>query len=86
MCTVAIILSCLWIQAGCLITLVGSEDETQRFFVKLQALTNDELSYDKEIGVVTIVNTGIMNMDKFVVRNNITGETLFMGRYAYAKL
>ena len=50
--------------SGLIITLVGSEDEMQRSFDQLQALTNDELTYDKETGIVTIVNTGTMNTDK----------------------
>ena len=49
---------------GLTITLNGTEDEMLRSFNQLQALTNDELSYDKETGNVTIVSTGTINTDR----------------------
>ena len=50
--------------SGLVIKLVGTEDEMQKSFGQLQALTNDELNLDSDTGIITITNTGNMNTDK----------------------
>ena len=42
---------------GLTITLSGTEDEMEKSFAQLQALTDDELTYDAETGVVTVAKS-----------------------------